>query len=92
VAYRGKVLLESARAAKKQDGEYWLLAQLLCDHWQITAFKVVFAKGEMLIRSRVVAKSAGTGEPVLYRWMCYFLWTVALRWAIFKWIKRDSAT
>jgi hypothetical protein len=68
----GKALLPIARAAengiqtygssrKKPDGECKQFAQRLPDHWQISEVAARYAKG---IRSRIIAKSAGSGEPI----------------------------
>jgi hypothetical protein len=60
--------------------DFWQFAQKLYDHWHIEAVTARYANrltdvaqyatvGEL--RRQVVAKSAGSREPVLHRWMCY---------------------
>jgi hypothetical protein len=55
---------------KKQSGECWQFAKRLYDHWHIAAVTVRYANGCCLIchsrgsRRQVVAKSAGSREPV----------------------------
>jgi hypothetical protein len=78
---------------KRQDSECKHFVQWLPDHWQITSIAAWYAKGWIWIRSRVVAKSTGSGQPVFYIDGCIILRTVSLRRAIFiqkKWFVTNS--
>jgi hypothetical protein len=61
----------------KKDGECWQFGQWLCENLHTAAVAVRYAKGLCLMfysrgsKSRVVAKSAGSGEPVLMNALLY---------------------
>jgi hypothetical protein len=80
-----------------QKTKWWVFAQQLYDHWYIAAITALYANRRCPIchsrgsRRRVIAKSAGSREPVFYIDGCATLQTFTLRWPIFK-QKKGSLT